>query len=88
MREIRMLSWLVVALVLSGVIAWVAPHQVAVSVYKLSLVSMAAVVGYWVDRALFPYGRPDRLGAHEVDAAMLRRAIVVGACIVGVSLGA
>jgi hypothetical protein len=30
-----------------------------VSVYKLSLITMAAVVGYWIDRSAFPYARPD-----------------------------
>jgi hypothetical protein len=36
-----------------------APHQLPVSLYKLSLVSLAAVVGYWLDRSIFPYARPD-----------------------------
>lgn len=27
--------------------------------YKAALIALAAVLGYWLDRALFPYARPD-----------------------------
>jgi hypothetical protein len=88
----RMLDWLLIAVALTAIIALIAPHQLSVTLYKLSLVSLAAVVGYWVDRGLFPYARPDKLRmirrGFEVEAAYLRRAILVAACIVGVSLGA
>jgi len=88
--KIRMLDWLIASLVLALSIWLLAPHQLGVTLYKLSLVSLAAVVGYWIDRSLFPYARPDELTLtdHQVAAAFLRRALVVGACIVGVSLGA
>ena len=55
----RMSDWLIVALVLALVVWLMAPQQLPVSIYKLSLVSMAAVAGYWIDRSLFPYARPD-----------------------------
>jgi hypothetical protein len=39
---------------------WIAsPQQLPVLLYKLSLVSLAGVVGYWLDRWAFPYARPD-----------------------------
>jgi len=90
MKKFRMLDWAGIALVLSLAIAIVAPHQIGVTVYKLSLVSLAAVAGYWIDRSLFYYARPDDLSLSQTEtaAAYLRRAIVVGACIIGVSLGA
>jgi len=90
MKSLRMLDWVIVAALLSLVIAIVAPHQLGVTAYKLSLVSLAAVVGYWIDRSLFPYARPDELALtdQQVAAAYLRRAFVVGACIIGVGLGA
>jgi hypothetical protein len=54
-RMTRMTDWLLLALAV-----WLlAPGQLPVSLYKLSLVAMAAVAGYWIDRALFPYSRPD-----------------------------
>ena len=40
-------------------IAALAPQQLPVSLYKLSLVSKAGLAGYWIDRELFPYARPD-----------------------------
>lgn len=63
----RMNDWLLVALVLSIVVWWIAPQQLPVSIYKLSLVALAAVAGYWIDRSLFPYARPDVFLALETE---------------------
>jgi len=57
--RLRMADWVITALVLWGVVALLAPHQLPVSVYKMALVALAAVAGYWIDRSLFPYARPD-----------------------------
>lgn len=95
----RLTGWLLVALALVAVVWFVAPQQLPVSLYKLSLVVSAAVAGYWLDRALFPYARPDRihlaLQAASSDgqvialcAAMLRRAVIVAAAMVAMGLGA
>lgn len=113
-RTPRMFGWLLLALILLAVIAVVNPHQLPLALYKLSLIALAAVVGYWLDRSLFPYSRPDgylntsnwldsirfcgkRESAadlsvakgyeHVFSIAMLRRALIVGACILGVALG-
>ncbi|PAK13982.1 MULTISPECIES: putative holin [Burkholderia cepacia complex] len=58
-RSPRLTSWLVAAFILVTAIALVSPQQLPISLYKLSLVSLAAVVAYWLDRGLFPYARPD-----------------------------
>lgn len=58
-RTPRMFDWLIVALLLAVLVWLVAPQQLPVSLYKLSLVALAAVAGYWIDRSLFPYARPD-----------------------------
>lgn len=55
----RLTSWLILAALLAVLIALVSPAQLPVVAYKLSLISLAAVVAYWLDRALFPYARPD-----------------------------
>lgn len=89
-RMPRMTDWLLVTIVLLGIIAVLKPENLTLSLYKLSLITMAAVIGYWIDRSLFPYARPDDLvltDAIERAAAMLRRAIIVGAAMLGVSLG-
>ena len=35
------------------------PQQLPTSVYKLNLIALAAVAGYWIDRSIFPYARPN-----------------------------
>jgi len=69
---------------------------VAVSLYKAHLMALGGWGGYWIDRALFPYARPDSfLLGQATDrtaacfvAAQVRRAVVVAACLVCVGLGA
>jgi hypothetical protein len=60
-RTPRLFGWLLITICLMAGIWFIAPHQLPVSLYKLSLVTLAAVVGYWLDRSLFPYARPDAL---------------------------
>ncbi|WP_103035214.1 putative holin [Castellaniella caeni] len=55
----RLSTFILLAAALIGLIAAISPVQLPVVVYKLSLISLAAVVAYWLDRALFPYARPD-----------------------------
>jgi len=99
--EQRMLVWLAISLALTGIIFFVAPHQLETTVYKLSLITTAAWLGYWIDRSLFPYARPDVIGnamedakihtteaIHEMNHAAMRRAIIIAACVIGAALGA
>lgn len=63
----------------------------AVSLYKAHLMAMGGWGGYWIDRALFPYARPDKMAKIDgvyLGPSMLRRAIVVAACLICVGLGA
>lgn len=55
----RMLLCLVLAVGLAAMLAVVSPQQLPVAGYKLALVTMAAYLGYWIDRWGFPYARPD-----------------------------
>lgn len=96
--QTRMVGWAWVTLFLLIAIGVTAPQQLPVSLYKLSLITSAAWVGYWIDRSLFPYARPDaflegplvvRKGCYRAfAAAQQRRAIIIAACIIGVALGA
>lgn len=91
MNKFRMLEWLLISIVLLLSIALIAPQQLGVSLYKLSLITTAAWLAYWIDRSLFPYARPDDLtltAPIERAAAMLRRAIIVGSAMLSASLGA
>ncbi|MDF7667912.1 putative holin [Orbaceae bacterium ESL0727] len=56
--KIRLLKWYLAALVLFTVILVLSPQQLPVVIYKFSLVLLSAVVGYHLDRALFPYASP------------------------------
>lgn len=55
----RLTTWLLLAVLLTVLLAILSPVQLPVALYKLCLVALASVVGYWIDRALFPYARPD-----------------------------
>lgn len=59
MKLPRLYGWIIASIALLAFIGLFFPQQLPVSLYKLSLVSMAGVVGYWRDRSLFPYARPD-----------------------------
>jgi hypothetical protein len=59
LARVRMADWVIAAALLMLLVWVMSPQQLPVSVYKLSLVALAAVAGYWVDRSLFPYARPD-----------------------------
>lgn len=63
----RLSGWLLITLLLVLAVLLLAPQQLPVSLYKLSLVSLAAVVGYWIDRSLFPYARPDSFLPADVE---------------------
>lgn len=103
MKIPRLFGWLIATVILIGLIALLSPQQLPVSLYKLSLVVTAGVVGYWLDRSLFPYARPDNFTI-KLDPAkeswvidgdgmafaltMIRRAIIVGCAMLAMGLGA
>lgn len=106
LRLPRLTSFAIITLILTAGIALLAPHLLSVTLYKLSLVTLAAVLGYWIDRAVFHYLRPhDLLEQHDLNShldhpdraewdriqaavATIRRAIIMAAVIVAISLGA
>lgn len=55
----RMLACLVLAGILAAGVAVLSPAQLPVAAYKLSLLTIAGYLGYWLDRWCFPYARPD-----------------------------
>lgn len=106
----RLYAWVLFSTLLFAGLFFTSPQQAEVAYYKFALVIGAALVGYWIDRAMFPYSRPDgylkefwQRGSDEpvgkadfevvneynrvFAAAMIRRAIIVGCTILGVTLG-
>lgn len=102
MKLPRLFGWLLIAAVLLMVVAILAPQNLPVIAHKLTLLTLAGVVGYWFDRSLFPYARPHRfhpvdepdLGRSDMDygwelvfaAAMLRRAVIILAFVIGAAV--
>lgn len=114
-RHQRLRNWIILAVILLVAIALVSPAQLGVTLYKLSLVSIAAILGYHLDRALFPYASPgsylidnwkETLGKPPIPngrnepefpiatgyelvfaAVLLRRALIVSAICIGVTMG-
>lgn len=58
LSKIRMWQWLVISMGLIALLAFLAPEQLGVMTLKSALISTAAVIGYYIDRCLFPYARP------------------------------
>jgi len=85
MKQNRMNLSIVIPLGLLAVIALTAPQQVGVLLYKVSLVGIALWLGYWADRLIFPYARPDKCGhPHQAE---IRRAILIASIILAVATG-
>ena len=95
--RIRMLWCALYSLATLGVVWALSPQQLPVIVYKVNLILLASVAGYWLDRWAFPYARPDRFLTADGDvkvnhkrvfgAALLRRAIIMAGAMLAVGMG-
>lgn len=87
-RTPRMTFWTFVTLCLLVALAAIAPTKLPVVLYKVGMVTLAVTLGYWLDRALFTCGRPNEQGSSmRVASAWMRRAVIVLACVLGLTLG-
>ncbi|MCL2297773.1 MAG: putative holin [Proteobacteria bacterium] len=99
----RLSGWMLIAVAALVAVAVWRPELLGVSLYKLSLIPAAGVIGYWFDRRANKDSRPSdycRYSSVDLDAppvivdkqlfiaAHTRRAIIIAACIIGVCLGA
>ena len=64
-KQLRLGGWILTAVLLLVLIALMSPQQLPVVIYKLSLITLAAVLGYWLDCSLFPKSRPGQYQQHE-----------------------
>ena len=48
----------IVTVLILAFLAVLSPQQLPVIAYKAGLVSFAACIGVWLDRAIYPYARP------------------------------
>lgn len=88
------LIFLGIALALMAYIGVTSPDiKFPLMLHKLSLVTIAAVVGYFLDVILFPKFRPhlwqDNITNFQqiVSSILIRRAIIIAAMVLGVSMG-
>jgi hypothetical protein len=86
-RAPRLTFWTLITIGLLIGLYLIAPSKIAVVLYKAALVTGGAVLAYWIDRALFPYARPDQVRAVHQPWAGIRRALIVLACVLGLTLG-
>ena len=91
MKLFRMWDWWAYALVAALFVAWIAPAQLQVTAYKVSLVTLALVMGYLADRALFKRAA-DRIDWNQPRdaysaARLIARALIVLAVVLGVTQG-
>ena len=86
----RSLFVIITALLLVSVLL-ISPAQLPVIIYKASLVTLAAILGYWIDYLLFPHMRPGINDGNDQDPIIrssiaIRRALIILATILGMSL--
>jgi len=85
--RLRAWPWLLATVLCVLVVAIIAPHQLGVLVWSLTKITAGAYVGYWIDRSIFHYARPDRVGIAHRSLAEMRRAIIIAAVIIGLAAG-
>src|SRR5690349_16693959 len=87
----RMWDWALYAIGLLLVVWLVAPAQLSVVVYKVTLLALATVLAYVIDRSLFKRARDriDNKMPRDVFSAarLLSRALVFLAVVLGITLG-
>lgn len=86
----RMWDWILLTVLLFGLVAWIAPQQLPVVLYKTLLVSLAAVISYWVDhslRAHFIRKITETLADIVVAAIIISRSLIFLGCVLGMTLG-
>jgi hypothetical protein len=86
MNKSRMLEWLALAAVLYAACITLRTFdvepQAQIVLWKLANVTVSAYVGYWIDRRAFA-----RVGRFSDVGDQLRRAVVMAAAMLSVSLG-
>ena len=78
--------WLVLAVLATLAVFYIAPHQVGVLVWSLSKISIGAYLGYWLDRSMFHQARPPEVDEPVRHHARYRRAIIIAAAMLSMGL--
>lgn len=81
--QARMLQWLIAALALYATAMMIAQPQIQTALWKAGNVTLAAWLGYQIDRQAFPYERCKEGKA----SAQIRRATIIAAAMLAIGLG-
>jgi hypothetical protein len=88
MDKMRMFQWVLISLGLYAAAALLAAGQqlpqVQIVLWKLGHITLAAFVGYWVDRRTFHLARIDEASS---PVEHVRRAIIIGAAMLAIAMG-
>lgn len=84
----RMSGMTLITALLLCLIFFLAKQQIGILAFKACLMSMAAVIGYAIDRTLFPDSRPHCFDPDHRWRAEWRRAGIVAATLLTAGLGA
>lgn len=88
-RAWRMGAMALSSTVLTGGVAVIARQQLGILVFKACLLTLAAVIGYWIDRTAFPDTRPHLIGDPQLRWRYeWRRAAIMAAALLTAGLGA
>ncbi len=82
----RTTSLILLSVLLVALIALIAPQQLGVMLYKLSLVMAAATAGYWFDRVVFRTRPHEEETDHMRGMAYQRRALIVGSSMIAMAM--
>ncbi|MAP35692.1 MAG: hypothetical protein CME75_07970 [Halomonas sp.] len=92
--KLRIGPWLILAIITTVVVGVLYPHQLGVLLWSLTKLCWGAYLGYWIDRSIFPYARPDGFNPDRDpkertlwELLMLRRALIIAGAILALGLG-
>ena len=83
MDKLRMVQWLLIAALLYLAAMHVAQPQFQIVLWKTGHITVAAFAGYWIDRA----AARKRLTHTSPGSEHMRRAIIISAAMLAVSMG-
>lgn len=73
-------------LIASVIVFWLNPAKLGLMLWGCARLAVYAYIGYWIDRIMFPHGRPHTLDGIAEGTAWKRRALIVAACILAGAL--
>lgn len=82
------LGWFkLTAAFLLSLIFYLSPQQLPVIVLKLAEVTLGGILGYWLDRNLYPNFCLHQITEEGLLRSMfIRRALIVSACVIGTAI--